>query len=311
MSKNLKTLIFIFLICLSSSKVTISADNLAGLLPDTPKGWIKSERPEIYNRQNLFDYIDGGAEEYLVYDFQKLVVQKYIPETQDSLGENSITVEIWKMNSSADAYGVFSLDQEGEKSNIGQMGAYYDGLLRFWKDAFFIRILKAEGDSKDIIWKLGSQIEKKIKKEGKPPQLVSMIPSDSLIPGSVYYFHKQITLNNLYYFSDQNILNLSMETNCALADFQFSNDKLRLLLIQYPDTTKARIVEKNLKSIYSEKESFQENKIFETKEKKLVGVDLTRNHLTLVFEGINAKNILSLLNSVKSSLDRKTKPQSQ
>lgn len=304
MSKNLKILLFTFLICLSNSKVIINADSLAGLLPDAPKGWIKSEIHEIYDRQNLFDYIDGGAEVYLAYDFQKLIVQEYSPALKDSLQGKSITVEIWRMNSSADAYGIFSLDQEGEKIKIGQMGVYYDGLLRFWKDVFFVRILIPEGDYKDVIFKLGNQIDRKIKKEGKASPLISIIPSDTLTPGLIYYFHKQINLNNLYFFSDQNILNLSNKTDCALVDFGLSNDSLKLLLIQYPDTIMATRAKMNMRSVYLEKESSPENKVFKTRDGKLVGMDLIRNYLILIFEGKDENNISWLLDRVKSSLDQ-------
>jgi hypothetical protein len=304
MSKYLKTVLFILLIILSDSKIIISADSLAGILPDAPKGWIKSETLKIYNRQNLFDYIDGGAEVYLAYDFQKLIVQEYSPALKDSLQEKSITVEIWQMKSSADAYGVFSLDQEGEKIKIGQMGVYYDGLLRFWKDVFFVSILMPEGDYKDVIFKLGDQINRKIQKEGKLPQLVSIIPSDSLIPGSAYYFHKQITLNNLYNFSDQSILNLSVETNCALADYKLGNDSLKLLLIQYPDTIMATRAKTNMRSVYLEKGTPAESKIFKTGDGKLIGMDVASNYLIIIFEGKNEHNISRLLGRVKSSLDQ-------
>jgi len=311
MSKNLKTLLFIFLICFPSLKVTLGADNLTRLLPDTPKGWIKSESPQTYNRQNLFDYIDGGAEVYLAYDFRLLVIQKYIPKIQDSLEKNSITVEIWQMSTSADAYGIFSLDQQGEKTEIGQMGVYSDGLLRFWKDVFFVKILEVTGDSKDIILKLGSQIDKKINKVGKLPPLVSRIPSDNLIPSSVHYFHKQINLNNIYYFSDQNVLNLNMETNCASADFKLDDEKLKLLLIHYPDTITAFRAEENMKSVYLEKESPSEREIFKTKDGKLVGMDVIKNHLILIFEGKEKKNVISLLNLVKTSFSQTGQSQTQ
>jgi len=297
-------LLYSLLICLSHSRVTIGADTVAELLPDAPKGWIKSESPQTYNRQNLFDYIDGGAEVYLAYDFRQLVVQKYVPKAQDSLEKNSITVEIGQMSLSADAYGIFSLDQEGEKTEIGQMGVYNDGLLRFWKDVFFVRILEVTGASKDVILKLGREIDKKIKKEGMFPLLVSKIPSDNLIPGTVHYFHKQINLNNIYYFSDQNVLNLNMETNCASADFKLGDEKLKLLLIQYPDTITASRAEENMKSVYLEKESPSEREIFKTKEGKLVGMDVIKNYLILIFEGKEKKNVISLLNLVKPSFDR-------
>jgi hypothetical protein len=298
----IKILLCSLFICLSNPDTVFVTDNLTGLLPNTVKGWIKFEALEIYNRKNLFDYINGGAELYLAYDFQQLVVQRYLPELKDSLKEKSITVEIWQMDSSADAYGIFSFDQEGEKVKIGQRGIYSDRLLRFWKDKFFVRILGLDDNLEEIILKLGSKINKRIKKEGKLPQLVSKIPSDSLVPGSVHFFHKQIILKNLYFFSDQNLLNLDSETDCILADFRLGKDRLKLLLIQYPDTTKAKSAQAGLERLYSKNKSSADGRIFGTEEKKLLGMDLEGNYLIVVFEGKDRKNILWLLNSTKSSL---------
>jgi hypothetical protein len=279
------------------------ADKLSLLIPEAPKGWIESGAPQIYNRQNLFDYIDGGAEVYLAYDFQKLVVQEYIPETQDSLGENSITVEIWQMKSSADAYGVFSLDQEGERVRIGQNGVYSDGFLRFWKDVFFVKILAMGGSSKETILNLGNQFDKKIKKEGELPQLIFALPSDNLVAGSVRFFHKKIILSDLYYFYEQNILSLYSGTDCAFADYKIGNDSLKLLLVQYPDTIMTARAKANMKSVYLEKGAPAESKIFKTSDGKLVGMDMVSNYLILVFEGKNENNISWLLDRVRNSLD--------
>ncbi len=297
-----KILLFSLLIYFSITDISFAQDSLTELLPNSVDGWKKSEAPQIYDRKNLFDYIDGGAELYLAYDFQQLVVQRYSPELKDSLKERSITVEIWQMNSSADAYGIFSFDQEGGGVDIGQEGVHSDGLLRFWKDKFFVKIMGLGEDLKEIILKLGNKIDKKIKKEGKLPQLVSKIPQDSLVPGSVHFFHKQIILKNLCFFPNQKVLNLDRETDCILADFKLGKDRLKLLLIQYPDTAKAKEVEDSLKEVYSQNNFSTDNNIFKTKEEKLLGMDLEENYLILIFEGEEKNNILWLLESTKSSL---------
>jgi hypothetical protein len=299
----LNILLSSFLICFSNPYSVSATSSLIELIPTAEGGWIKAEEPEIYHRKNLFDYINGGAELYLSYDFQQLVVQTYSPELEDSSEEKSITMEIWQMNSSADAYGIFSFDQEGEEVTIGQNGIYNAGLLRFWKDEFFVSILGVGRDLKGTILKLGSRIDKKIKKKGKLPQLVSKIPSDSLIPGTVHFFHEQIILKNLYFFSDQNVLDLNEKTDCVLADFTLGQDSLKLLLIRYPDTAIAQKVQEGLNRVYSKSGSSAEGKILETKEEKLLGMDLMSNYLILVFEGKDRKNILRLLKSVKTSLD--------
>ena len=43
-------------------------------------GWKKSGEIRIFLPKNLYDYIDGGADLYLKYDFQELQVAEYQDE---------------------------------------------------------------------------------------------------------------------------------------------------------------------------------------------------------------------------------------
>jgi hypothetical protein len=275
-------------------------ENPINLLPKGKDSWVKSGKLELYDRKNLFDYMDGGAELYLAYDFQRLVVQTY---SSDSDRKNSLTVEIYQMNSSADAYGLFSFDQEGEMVQLGQKGIYGYGLLRFWKGKFLVRILGSLDNLKEIILKFGLDIDRKIKTKGKPPELLSKIPKDNQVPNSDHFFHKQILLNNLYFLSDKNILNLNDETDCLLADFKLDEQILKLLLIEYPDSKKANNAYEDFNKFYLKNEASEKNKVIEIEEGKLVGMDLEKNYFILVFEGKDKKEILQLLDSVKNSLE--------
>jgi hypothetical protein len=277
-------------------------ENLSNLLPGGRNGWVKSGKPEIYDRKNLFDYMNGGAELYLAYDFQNLVVQRYLSNSKEPEKKNSITVEIYEMNSSADAYGLFSFDQEGEMAELGQKGVYGYGLLKFWKNRFLVRILGSQASLKERILEFGADIDRKIKTEGTPPELLSKIPKENLIQNSDHFFHKHILLNNLYFLSDENILNLSEETDCLLADFRFDEQILKLLLIEYPDSEKAQNAYESFDKFYLKNKASEKNRIIEIEEGKLVGMDLVKNYLLLVFEGTEKKITLQLLNWIGNSL---------
>jgi hypothetical protein len=299
-----KILLSSVLICLVIADVVIAEDNLTKLPPESLDGWRRSEVSEIYDRGNLFDYINGGAEIYLAYDFRQLAVQKYTLQIDDSIKGNSIVVEVWQMNSVTDAYGVYSLDQTHKDIDIGQKGGYDLGLLRFWKGRYFVKILGREDNLKGTILKLGRFIEKEIKEQGEFPSLVLELSSDSLMEKSVRFFHKPIILKNLYFFEEQNVLHMDNLTNCVLADYMINEHVLKLLLIQYPDTTIAEKVQEKLRTVYLPDETYGEDKIFRTKEKETIGLDREGNYITLVFEGRNRKDILWLLNMMKSRLDR-------
>ncbi len=49
-------------------------------MPAEINGWKKSLKDTIYTPENLFEYINGGAELYISYNFKQLLTQKYVKE---------------------------------------------------------------------------------------------------------------------------------------------------------------------------------------------------------------------------------------
>ena len=64
---------------------------------------IEMTRSDTYSGQSLYGYIDGGADLYLEYGFQKLYVNEY-----KWRGE-PLKAEIWVMDDAPSAYGIYAL----------------------------------------------------------------------------------------------------------------------------------------------------------------------------------------------------------
>ena len=111
-------------------------------LPSEAAGWKWDGKEMKYNSKTLFDYIDGAAELYLAYGFQNLTVRRFEKSNQPP-----ITVELYEMASSEDAYGVFSFERQDEAVGIGQGSEFGGGLLRFWKGKYFVSIYADRGGS--------------------------------------------------------------------------------------------------------------------------------------------------------------------
>ena len=59
--------------------------DLAGLLPDILEGWDVVEEDQVYDRDNLYEYINGGAELYLSYSFRKVINRIYTAPEQPEI----------------------------------------------------------------------------------------------------------------------------------------------------------------------------------------------------------------------------------
>lgn len=273
---------------------------LKSLLPEGDDNFNRASEYQIYNRKNLYDYMDGGAELYLSYDFQKLLVQRY------GNREREITLEIYEMKTCRDAFGLFSLDQEGELLKMGDRAVYGAGLLKLWKSNFFVRIMDLNGDDelKDVFLGLGEKISFKIDKKGELPELIFRLPEEGLIPNSERFFHKQIVLNNLYFLSTENLLNLSEKTSAVMADYSINEMNLKLLLISYPDSSQAKLVLENFCKKYLRSNPSGKRIIQKVEEDKFIGLELEKNYLWITFESKDETKTEKFLQNVKENLKR-------
>ncbi|MFZ6017433.1 MAG: DUF6599 family protein [Nitrospirota bacterium] len=59
---------FILTIMLTSSMVDTTENPMLKFLPDEIYGWKAQKKVENYNRETIYDYIDGAGEIYLAYN---------------------------------------------------------------------------------------------------------------------------------------------------------------------------------------------------------------------------------------------------
>jgi len=206
-------------------------------LPVEINGWIKSAKDIHYSKDNLYDYIDGGAELYLSYGFTKLWVRKYQKKDQ-----TEIIVDVFDMGSSTNAYGVFSHSRESSSALVGQGSEYAGGLLIFWKGQYYISILAYPENqgARETVFEIGKMIDQSIRKPGKLPAIISSLPTQGLVKESIRYFRHYIWLNSHFYISDKNILNIDKKTEAVLARYKNKGLQFFLLLVSYPDKNKSR-----------------------------------------------------------------------
>jgi len=82
-------------------------------LPKTVGTWTRPDSPQLVTAKNIFDYMDGAGELYIGYRFDHLESYEYKTQNQ-----NNILVELYFMTTSDDAFGLLSLDWEGESVEL-------------------------------------------------------------------------------------------------------------------------------------------------------------------------------------------------
>lgn len=216
--------------CLMATSFTV--DDIHKLLPDKVNGWSISEQCRSYGRDNLYDYIDGSAELYLSFGFNRLLSCRYSRPKQPD-----ITLDIFDMGSPEHAYGVFSLGRETPDDSIGQESEYSGGLLMFWKGRFYVSVLAypETPEAKKTVMDLGRQVADRIAETGRIPLVVGLLPGQGLIKSSIRYFNHHVWLNSHYFISNDNILHLGPSTEAVMAGYMTNHHLHYLLLVVYPD----------------------------------------------------------------------------
>ncbi len=178
--------------------MTVSAQDTAELetlLPDV-SGWEMVEEPQFYFPESLFEYINGAAEIYISYDFQKLAVAQYEAEESSS----NVSLEIYDMGIPVTAFGIYSAERfpDNQFIDIGTQGYIEEGTLNFLAGSYYIKMLCFDcGEKWDTYLKdFARRIESKINADHEFPAPVKAFPEKNLIPNS-----QKFILNNFMGYS--------------------------------------------------------------------------------------------------------------
>ena len=199
----------------------------AGAFP----GWTPSGEVELYDRENIYDLVDGQAESFFAYGFEQVAVQDYEDDAGAVLG-----VEIWQLATPADAYGLFTAGIAGTPVDVGNDGDEDTGRrLLFWQDRYAVQVRARQELDAAELERFAEEVSTALPSGGERPELVGRLPSDGLVERSALFFHEEISIQDRLWLGGQNLLGLSPETDGVLAQYDLGGTVARLLLIEYPD----------------------------------------------------------------------------
>ena len=156
------------------------------LLPrDLPKGWRLIEGPRVFTKANLFEHINGQAELFFKYGFEKCTFAVY-EDWKNS--ENQIDVDIYDMGNVLQSFGIFSrLRSDDSSGRLGLDSCQDARSVLFYKGKYFV-MLYASTENPSVLKQLAMDIESKISDPSPPPREIGFFPKSGLIPGSVQFF---------------------------------------------------------------------------------------------------------------------------
>lgn len=272
----------------------MTAQTLKSLLPVPTGPWTISSDPRHFAGEQLYEYIDGGAELFLSYNYREAVSQKYVSDN-----EPVVVADIFDMGTAANAYGVFCHTREKQTEEFGQGAQVYEDAIIFWKDRYYVSLMAYDLSERatEFLHQLASSIDANIPETGPLPEILKILPEHYLDNNSLLYFHHYIWQNNFGYLADENIFNINDSTDAILARCRDNDQTARILVIKYPDEAGAT------KAL----DAFQEHFEFEELSYPVRIEDHTwwatsgyGRYFLLVFAGTDKDFAMTLLNQLKS-----------
>jgi hypothetical protein len=202
-------------------------------------GWKQSGEGEVFSPDTLFEYIDGGADIYLKYDFEELKVAEYQAEHQDK--KATVTVEVYRHRTPNDAFGIYSQERlSGARFlQIGVQGYVEEDFLNFFAGPYYVKLsgIKIGPEEQDVLIIFAKKVAENLGEKGSLPSILSSFPREG----------KKV---NSETFIAKNFLGYPFLHSSFTAEYELSGKRFKLFVIESEDKNEPRnMVQKYLQQI--------------------------------------------------------------
>lgn len=172
-----------------------AAGTLITLLPgesDLP-GWsFDKEGARFFGPGNLWEYINGAADGFLLYGFQQVVTADY---SNSTTGQDAV-VDIYEMRDPVNAFGIYASERSADYTfeKIGVEGYVSGTSINFWAGKYYIKITAFEENESLLseMRKLAAKITTNINSTATEPPELSSFPTESAIAYSSKYIPSDV-----------------------------------------------------------------------------------------------------------------------
>jgi hypothetical protein len=187
----------VFVLTMSTPVPVFAAeDSIKNILPTpgfTPD-WVMKEQVTLYNRDTLFDHINGEAELYFPYGFDMLATVTYLNKKNPEVW---VVVDVYRMGSLLDAFGIYSnyrkVDAVG--TVIGAEGFVSSSQLMFYQDRYFvmIQVTGATSLEQDLFVACGRTVSRNLPPNaGRPRELEVLVGIPGVVTKSERYLGQSL-----------------------------------------------------------------------------------------------------------------------
>lgn len=227
-------------------------------------GWTRTGDAEIYTKDGLYGYIDGGAEIVLQYGFRELAVFKFKPAGGAAAEEKELVLEIYRMESGQAAFGIYSTKLEGDEERWPGIRADHwisPGQGGLVKGEYMVNILAPECTDREI-GEFAAALEPKIPGRGAVrPTGLEWLPRAGMIPGSWRYVRGPLAAQNESPFLEASFWGFGAApgadnsvgpTEAYSAKYGLAPAVSKLVIVKFEKAPEAAALEENVLAVFNE-----------------------------------------------------------
>jgi hypothetical protein len=161
--------------------------------PACAEGYVLREKIVLYDKETLFDRIDGEAELYFPYGFGRLASARYANERDPRA---AVEADVYEMGSLLDAFGIFSnyRRREDKEARIAGEGTVSPSQLIFYQGRFFVR-LQASGAAslpEEVFLACARAVARNLPADGARPKELGAFAIPEAVPRSERYIARSL-----------------------------------------------------------------------------------------------------------------------
>jgi hypothetical protein len=179
--------------------------------------WTLSPKTEVFDKDNLYERINGAAPLFLENNFQEMTSLVY------TKGDDYITIQAYRHATPADAFGMYASERSSDMTFYPDIGGEAQGDdygLFFFSGSIYVK-MSANTTSEEItntFKSIAKEMATKIDKNASYPAIFDSFPIDGLIP----YTQTYIT---------QNYIGHEFLKPVYTSDYNWNDKKIQLFVI--------------------------------------------------------------------------------
>jgi hypothetical protein len=182
-------------------------------------GFKKVTNYPVFTPDNLWDFINGAADNYLAYGFVELHVAEY------KKGKEVIKLEVYRHLNHTLAFGIYSSERSPSFNflELGAQGYNTGGSTNFFKGSYYVKI------------RTYSKKEKTLQSAASlARQTADMLAGEMVLPATVSLFPSEGRKEKEETFINESVLGHSFLNNAYKAAYRTGSDEYSIFIFEKP-----------------------------------------------------------------------------